>query len=202
MGLDPTVQVHPHALCESENVGAGTRIWAFAHVLAGASIGAGCNIGDHAFVEGGARLGDRVTVKNASLIWDGVTIEDDVFVGPRCTFTNDLRPRIGFPVPPGEYLPTRVCRGASLGANVTVVCGTTIGRYALVAAGAVVAADVAAHALVAGVPARQIGWVCVCAQSLGESLRCSCGRGFVPDGDRGLQETTRETIPGTTPGTS
>ncbi len=188
MGLDPSVQVHPTALCESDAIGAGTRIWAFAHVLAGSEIGAGCNIGDHAFVEGGARLGDRVTVKNGGLIWDGVTIEDDVFVGPRCTFTNDMRPRIGFPVPPGQYVPTRVCRGASLGASVTVVCGTTIGSYAFVAAGAVVAGDVVAHAMMAGVPARQVGWVCVCARSLDESLTCSCGRRFVPDASGGLVE--------------
>ncbi len=188
MGLDPTVQVHPDARCESDDIGAGTRIWAFAHVLAGSEIGAGCNIGDHCFIEGGARLGDRVTVKNASLIWDGVTIEDDVFVGPRCTFTNDLRPRIGFPVPEGEYLPTLVRQGASLGASVTVVCGTTVGRYAFVAAGAVVAADVAAHALVAGVPARRVGWACVCARPLDGALRCTCGRRFAPDEAGGLQE--------------
>jgi len=188
MGPDPSIQVHPTALCESESVGSGTRIWAFAHVMAGAVIGRECNVGDHSFIEAGARLGDRVTVKNAALVWDGVTIEDDVFLGPRCTFTNDLRPRIGFPVPPGEYSGTLVRRGASLGAGVTVVCGTTIGSYAFVAAGAVVASDVAAHALVGGVPARWLGWVCVCAQPLDDGLRCTCGRHFVSDEAGGLEE--------------
>ena len=170
MGLDSTVRLHPAALCESDDVGPRTRIWAFAHVLPGAHIGADANICDHAFVEGGAWLGDRVTVKNASLIWDGVTIGDDVFIGPRVTFTNDLRPRVGFPVPGGEFVPTHVRRGASLGASVTVVCGVTIGEYAMVAAGAVVAEDVAPHALVVGVPARPVGWVCVCGARLADDL--------------------------------
>ena len=99
------MQVHPAALCETDQVGPRTRIWAFAHLLPGAVVGADCNICDHVFIEGGARLGDRVTVKNACLIWDGVEIGDEVFVGPRVTFTNDLRPRIGFAVPAGEYVP-------------------------------------------------------------------------------------------------
>jgi UDP-2-acetamido-3-amino-2,3-dideoxy-glucuronate N-acetyltransferase len=184
---NPDVYLHPTALCESDQVGAGTRIWAFAHVLSGAVIGVDCNVGDHAFVEGGARLGDRVTVKNSALIWDGVTVEDEVFLGPRCTFTNDLRPRIGFAVPPGEYLPTLVRRGASLGASVTVVCGVTIGRYAFVGAGAVVTTDVADHAAVVGVPARQVGWVCVCARPLDDSLTCGCGRSFEVNPAGGLR---------------
>ena len=125
MAPDPTAQIHPSALCETDDIGARTRVWAFAHLLPGARVGSDCNICDHVFIEGGAWLGDRVTVKNASLIWDGVTIEDDVFVGPRVTFTNDLRPRVGFPVPAGQFVPTFVRRGATLGANVTVVCGTT-----------------------------------------------------------------------------
>ncbi len=123
-----TVFVHPRGLCESDQIGDGTRIWAFAHVLAGAAVGRDCNIGDHAFIEGGAVVGDRVTIKNAVLIWDGVTIEDDVFVGPGVVFTNDLRPRSGN----ASFTLTRthVRRGASLGASVTVVCGTEIGSYA------------------------------------------------------------------------
>lgn len=187
MALDPSVLVHPAALCETEDVGPRTRIWAFAHLLPGAVVGADCNICDHVFIEGGARLGDRVTVKNASLVWDAVTIEDDVFVGPRVTFTNDLRPRIGFPLAPDAFVPTRVRRGATLGANVTIVCGVTIGEHAMVAAGAVVTRDIPAHALVMGVPARQVGWACTCGERLEPGRACRCGRCFTVDGD-GLLE--------------
>lgn len=183
MPLDPTVRVHHLGLCESDQVGPRTRIWAFAHVMPGAAVGADCNICDHAFIEDGAVVGDRVTVKNASLIFDGVTIEDDVFVGPRVTFTNDLRPRIGYRLAPEDYVPTRVSHHASLGANVTVVCGVTIGSYAMVGAGAVVATDVPAHALVVGVPARRVGWVCACGQTLDHELSCRCGRRFEPSAD-------------------
>lgn len=177
-GLDPTVYVHPRGLCESDRVGPRTRIWAFAHVLPGAEVGADCNVGDHAFIEGGARLGDRVTVKNAVLVWDRVTVEDEVFLGPNMVFTNDLAPRVGFKKAPEQLVPTLVRRGATIGANATVVCGVTIGSHAFVAAGAVVVDDVADHALVAGNPARRIGWVCACGRRIGEPLACSCGRAY------------------------
>jgi UDP-2-acetamido-3-amino-2,3-dideoxy-glucuronate N-acetyltransferase len=177
-GLDPSVFVHPMGLCESDRVGPRTRIWAFAHVLPGAEVGADCNVGDHAFIEGGARLGDRVTVKNAVLVWDRVTVEDEVFLGPNLVFTNDLTPRVGFRKAPEELVATLVRRGATLGANATVVCGVTIGRHAFVAAGAVVVRDVAEHALVAGNPARRIGWVCGCGRRLDTSLACTCGRRY------------------------
>jgi UDP-2-acetamido-3-amino-2,3-dideoxy-glucuronate N-acetyltransferase len=177
-GLDPSVFVHPMGLCESDRVGPRTRIWAFAHVLPGATVGADCNLGDHAFVEGGARLGDRVTVKNAVLVWDRVTVEDEVFLGPNVVFTNDLTPRVGFRKTPEQLVATLVRRGASVGANATVVCGVTIGCRALVAAGAVVVRDVADHALVAGNPARRVGWVCTCGRRLGGDLVCGCGRGY------------------------
>ncbi len=188
MPLDPTVQIHPAALCETDDVGPRTRIWAFAHLLAGARVGADCNICDHVFVEGGARLGDRVTVKNASLIWDAVDIGDDVFIGPRVTFTNDLRPRIGHSLPPEEFVPTVVRRGASLGANVTVVCGVTIGEHALIGAGAVVTADVPAHALMVGVPARRTGWVCACGSDVTPGSPCTCGRTYRETADGGLED--------------
>jgi acetyltransferase-like isoleucine patch superfamily enzyme len=190
-GLDPTVYVHPRGLCESDRVGPRTRIWAFAHVLPGAEVGADCNVGDHAFIEGGARLGDRVTVKNAVLVWDRVTVEDEVFLGPNMVFTNDLAPRVGFRKAPEELVPTLVRRGATIGANATVVCGVTIGRHAFVAAGAVVVDDVADHALVAGNPARRIGWVCTCGRRIGEPLACSCGRSYrIVDERAGLAEVS------------
>jgi acetyltransferase-like isoleucine patch superfamily enzyme len=184
-GLDPTVYVHPRGLCESDRVGPRTRIWAFAHVLPGAEVGADCNVGDHAFIEGGARLGDRVTVKNAVLVWDRVTVEDEVFLGPNMVFTNDLAPRVGFKKAPEQLVPTLVRRGATIGANATVVCGVTIGSHAFVAAGAVVVDDVADHALVAGNPARRIGWVCACGRRIGQTLACSCGRSYRLVDERG-----------------
>jgi acetyltransferase-like isoleucine patch superfamily enzyme len=172
------VFVHAAGLCESDDVGPGTRVWAFAHVLPGAVVGAGCNIGDHAFIEGGARLGDRVTVKNAVLVWDKVTVDDDVFLGPNVVFTNDRRPRSFGSKDPSTFVATHVRRGATIGANATVVCGVTIGAHAFVAAGAVVHRDVPAHALVAGNPARAVGWVCHCARRLDGSLACTCGARF------------------------
>ena len=178
VGLDPSVFVHPRGLCESDRVGPRTRIWAFAHVLPGARVGADCNVGDHAFIEGGAVLGDRVTVKNAVLVWDGVTVEDEVFLGPNMIFTNDLAPRAAFKKSPDELLSTLVRRGATIGANATVLCGITIGEQAFVAAGAVVVRDVPAHALVVGNPARRIGWVCACGRRLGNDLACACGRAY------------------------
>lgn len=181
MKLDPSVFVHPHGLCESDLVGPGTRIWAFAHVLTGARIGSDCNVCDHAFVEGGASVGDRVTIKNAVLIWDRVTIEDDVFLGPNMVFTNDLRPRAAVKKGRDQLLPTLVRRGATIGANATIVCGVTIGEYAMVAAGAVVISDIPAYALVVGTPARAIGWVCECGGTLNPDLTCTCNRRYQED---------------------
>lgn len=174
----PSVFVHERALCESDKVGPRTRIWAFAHVMQGAVVGADCNVGDHAFIESGARIGDRVIVKNGVLVWDKVTVEDDVFLGPNMVFTNDIHPRVAFKNPPERFLPTLVKRGASIGANATIVCGVTIGEQAFIGAGAVVIRDVPAHALVVGNPARRIGWVCACSQKLPAALTCVCGRRY------------------------
>jgi acetyltransferase-like isoleucine patch superfamily enzyme len=178
MATDPTVFVHPLACCESDDVGPRTRIWAFAHVLAGASIGADCNVGDHAFVEGGAVVGDSVTVKNGVQLWSGVTVEDEVFLGPGVVFTNDASPRAPFPKGPAGWLATLVRRGATVGANATVLSGLTIGCWAMVGAGAVVTADVPDHALVVGNPARQAGWACRCGRTLPADLACGCGRAY------------------------
>lgn len=185
---------HPKALVDrGAIVGEGTRVWAFAHVMPGARVGAHCNLCDGVFVEAGAVLGDRVTVKNGVSIWDRVTIEDEVFVGPNAVFTNDMDPRIGFKKKPEEFVPTRVRRGASIGANATIVCGATLGRRCFVAAGAVVTRDVPAHAIVAGVPARRIGWACTCGASMRQALRCGrCGRRHRRAGD-GLAEAAGPT---------
>jgi len=173
-----TVFVHSRGLCESSDVGAGTRVWAFAHVMEGAIVGPGCNIGDHAFVESGARLGANVTVKNGVFLWRGVTVEDDVFLGPGCVFTNDRRPRAWIKQAAGDEVATIVRRGATIGANATVVAPSVVGPYAFVAAGAVVVRDVGAHELVAGAPAKRIGWVCECGERLDEQLACGCGHRY------------------------
>ena len=166
------VYVHPQGLCDSEDVGDGTRVWAFAHVLAGARVGRDCNICGGAFIEAGAVLGDNVTVKNGTLVFAGVTCSDDVFLGPNVLFTNDLRPRAHVKREAGALLPTFVARGATLGAGTIVVCGTHIGEYAFTAAGSVVTRDVPPYALVVGNPAVRKGWVCVCGERLGADLRC------------------------------
>ena len=175
--------IHTKALVETRSIGPGTRIWAFAHVMKGAAIGRDCNVGDHSFLESGAKVGDRVTIKNGVSIWDGVTLEDDVFAGPNAAFTNDRFPAgraarggAGF-----KLEPTRVRRGAAIGANATVVCGVTVGRYAMVGAGSVVTRDVPDHALVYGNPAKARGFLCFCRKKLTLSsgvARCTCGKKF------------------------
>jgi UDP-2-acetamido-3-amino-2,3-dideoxy-glucuronate N-acetyltransferase len=188
---------HATALVDSADIGAGTHVWAYAHILKGAVVGRDCNICDHCFIEGGARLGDGVTLKNGVCVWEGVTIEDYVFVGPGAMFTNDMYPRsprnpkLGRP--PGDkswLIRTTVREGASIGARATIVCGVTIGRYAMVAAGAIVRKDVPDFALVAGCPARQVGHVCLCGRRLPSSDAPSCnfcGRVY-RKGSAGLEE--------------
>ncbi|MGQ0506089.1 MAG: N-acetyltransferase [Myxococcaceae bacterium] len=176
--MDPSVFIHPKALCEAEALGARTRVWAFAHVMKGATVGEDCNICDHAFIESGAKLGNKVTVKNCVLVFDKVTVEDEVFLGPNMVFTNDMNPRVAFKKSPDKFLPTLVRRGASIGANVTVVCGVTVGTQAFIGAGSVVVRDVPAHALMVGNPARRAGWVCACGERLRSGLSCACGRHY------------------------
>jgi acetyltransferase-like isoleucine patch superfamily enzyme len=179
MPLDSSVFVHQFALCESESVGSRTRVWAFAHVAKGAVVGADCNLCDHVYVEAGAVIGDRVTVKNNVAVWAKVTVEDDVFLGPGAVLTNDLVPRAAFKKGPEEFLPTLISRGATIGANATIVCGITIGRGAFVGAGSVVVGDVPDHALVVGNPAQRIGWICACGVRLALDLICAgCGRRY------------------------
>lgn len=178
MESDNRVFVHPQGLCDSDDVGEGTRVWAFAHVLKGARVGRDCNVCDGAYIEGGAVVGDRVTVKNQVMIFEGVTVADDVFLGPGVAFTNDLKPRARIKRHGDALLPTTVEQGVTLGARVTVVCGVTIGANAFVGAGAVVVKDVPAYAFVVGNPGRQIGWACECGERLRDTLDCSCGRTY------------------------
>jgi acetyltransferase-like isoleucine patch superfamily enzyme len=172
---------HPTALVESTRIGQGTRVWAFAHVMSGARVGSNCNLGNHTFVESGASIGNNVTLKNNVCVWLGVTLEDDTFIGPSVAFTNDRVPRSPrMPQVRQRYerterwmLPTVVERGASIGANATILPGLRIGRYAMVAAGALVTADVPPFALVIGSPARWVADLCRCGQKLNESYQAA-----------------------------
>lgn len=163
-------------------VGDGTKIWHFCHVQAGASLGRNCSLGQNVNVGNNVRIGNGVRIQNNVSIYEGVEIEDNVFCGPSCVFTNVATPRAHFPTN-GVYARTLIKEGASLGANCTIICGHTIGRCALIAAGAVVTKDVKDYALMSGVPARQIGWVCECGLRLGDDLKCQCGRVYMLDGE-------------------
>jgi len=171
--------VHEKALVETEDIGSGSQIWAFVHVLPGARIGRNANICDHCYIENEVIIGDNVTIKNGVYLWEGLTIEDDVFIGPAAVFTNDLAPRSKNPG--YERLSVVLKRGCSVGAGAVILAGRTIGRYAFVGAGAVVTRDVEDYTLVYGNPARQQGFVCVCRKRLGfrgDSCVCSCGRTY------------------------
>lgn len=151
--------IHPSAVVdEGAQIGPGTRVWHFSHVCSGARIGPGCSLGQGVFVGSAVVIGAGVRIQNHVSVYDGVTLEDDVFCGPSMVFTNVMNPRAAVPRK-NEYRPTRVRRGATVGANCTVVCGVTIGEHAFIGAGAVVRQDVPAYALMVGVPARQVGWM-------------------------------------------
>jgi UDP-2-acetamido-3-amino-2,3-dideoxy-glucuronate N-acetyltransferase len=179
--VDPSSFVDPGA-----EIGAGTRIWHFCHVMPGAVIGERCNLGQNVVVMPGTRIGNNVKIQNNVSIYEGVTLEDDVFCGPSCVFTNVLNPRSHISRK-HEYRPTLVRRGATIGANATVVCGVTLGQYAFVGAGAVVTGDVPDFGLMLGVPARRVGWVCQCGLRLelvGGAARCpSCQASYREEGD-------------------
>lgn len=183
--VSETASIHPTAVVEDGAIiGDGTRVWHFAHVRAKARIGRSCNLGKSVFIDAGVSIGDNVKIQNFVSVYHGVTVEDDVFIGPSATFTNDLYPR-AFIWSEDRLVPTRVCRGASIGANATIVCGVTIGEYAMIGAGSVVTGDVPAFALVYGSPAEHRGYVCRCGHRLVEAVsrddhgtvfRCgSCG---------------------------
>lgn len=161
---------------ENVEIGENTKVWHFSHIQSGARIGKNCTLGQNVNVSNNVVIGDGVKVQNNVSIYEGVELEDYVFCGPSCVFTNDLTPRARYPKN-HKYIKTLVKHDASLGANCTIVCGNTIGEYAMVAAGAVVTKDVESYALVAGTPARQIGWVCQCGKVLDKNLICTvCGR--------------------------
>ena len=162
-------------------IGAGTKIWHFCHVLPGAVIGERCNLGQNVVVMGGSTLGNNVKVQNNVSIYEGVVLEDDVFCGPSCVFTNVTNPRSHVPRK-SEYRRTLVRRGSSIGANATIVCGVTLGEYCFIGAGAVVRSDVPASALMVGVPARRVGWMCQCGIRLqlqaGRASCAACGAAY------------------------
>ena len=178
---------HPAAIVESAHIGDGTRVWAWAHILSGARIGRDCNICDHTFIEGQAVIGDRVTIKNGVQLWSGVRIEDDVFIGPNATFTNDRFPRSGHHLAPREVPHTIVRRGASIGANATVLPGVTIGEGAMIGAGTVVTRDVPPNSVLTGNPGNIIGYTGVTGAPM-DAIRVAPPRetGSQPTGVRGV----------------
>ena len=193
--------IHETAVVDQPaTIGPGTRIWHFSHVLAGSRIGRDCTIGQNVMIGPRVVIGDRCKIQNGVSVYEGVTLEDGVFCGPACVFTNVLTPRAEVDRR-AEFLPTLVRRGATIGANATIVCGTTIGPWSLVAAGAVVTRDVPGHALVAGVPARRIGWVSHDGERLGEDLVCPrSGRRYALAGTDQLVEVVDGVSPESVPG--
>lgn len=176
---------------DNAQIGKGTRIWQFCNVMSDVIIGEGCNIGQNVFIESGVRIGKRVKIKNNVALYRGVICEDDVFLGPNCVFTNVINPR-SFIERKHEFKETIVEKGATVGANATIVCGNRIGRYAMVGAGAVVTHNVGAHQLVVGNPGRVTGYVCMCGCRLrkgSDTWRCTeCGRGYAPDDNGEIKE--------------
>lgn len=162
-------------------VGKGTKIWHFCHIMAGAEIGERCSLGQNVVVMSNVKIGNNVKIQNNVSVYEGVTLEDDVFCGPSCVFTNVTTPRAHVSRK-GEYARTLVRRGASIGANATIVAGLTVGEFAFIGAGAVVTSDVAPYALMLGVPARRVGWMCQCGERLHltdrESACARCGWGY------------------------
>ena len=181
---DKNYFVHESSYIDDDmEIGEGTKIWHFCHIQRGARIGKRCSLGQNVNVSNHVKVGDGCKLQNNVSLYEGVELENDVFCGPSCVFTNDLTPRAKYPKGSAGYKKTLIKEGASIGANATVVCGHTVGKWALIGAGAVVASDVPAHALMLGVPAQQRGWVCECGQVLRQTgnsdYRCpDCGRTY------------------------
>lgn len=172
-GKAMAVFIHESSYIDDEvSIGDGTKVWHFCHIQTGTVIGKGCSFGQNVNVSSNVKIGNSVKVQNNVSIYEGVELEDGVFCGPSMVFTNDLTPRAMFPKGRENYKKTLIKEGASIGANATVVCGHTVGRYAMIAAGAVVTKNVPDYALMAGVPAKQIGWVCKCGSRLYDNMQC------------------------------
>ena len=201
--------VHPSSFVDENcSIGAGTRIWHFCHVMSGSAIGARCNIGQNVVVSPDVAIGDNVKIQNNVSIYTGVTLEDDVFCGPSMVFTNVVNPR-SHVSRKDEYRRTLVKRGATLGANCTIVCGHTIGRYAFVGAGTVVTRDVPDYALVVGNPGRVAGWVCRCGVKLASGAAAparatcaACGTTYVGIAAGVLAAADDDVAAGSRPGTT
>ena len=172
--------VHPSSyIDDGVSIGEGTKIWHFCHIQTGAVIGKNCSFGQNVNVSNNVKIGNGVKVQNNVSLYEGLELEDYVFCGPSCVFTNDLTPRAQYPKGHAGYKKTIVRNNATIGANATIVCGHELGEYCTIAAGAVVTKNVPAHALMAGVPARQIGWVCECGQVLDKRFCCpDCNRKY------------------------
>ena len=187
--VHPTAEIEPGAL-----VGTGTAIWHHSQVRQGSSVGIGCTLGKNVFVDEYVQIGDRVKIQNNVSVYRGVELADEVFVGPSVVFTNDLRPRAVLSA--WQISPTRVCRGASVGANATIVCGVEIGEHAMIGAGSVVTTNVRSHQLVTGNPARHHGWVCACGEVVSRSvarpvdLRCISCRGDAEGGSPSMDSAS------------
>jgi len=181
-------QAHASAIIDTgAQIGAGTKVWHFSHICSGAKIGQNCSLGQNVFIGNDVQIGNNVKIQNNVSVYDAVTLEDDVFCGPSMVFTNVYNPRSHI-VRKSEYRKTLVEKGATIGANATILCGITIGRYALIGAGSVVKSDVTPYAVMAGVPARRVGWACVCGMLLNKSkskiLQCSeCGLKYELEND-------------------
>lgn len=173
---------------EGAEVGTGTKIWHFCHIQRGAAIGKNCSLGQNVNVSNNVKIGNGCKLQNNVSVYEGVELEDYVFCGPSCVFTNDLTPRAKYPKGSVGYKRTVLKTGASIGANATIVCGHTIGKWAMIASGAVVTKDVKDHALMAGVPAKQIGWVCECGAVLKNSLTCDACQRHYMEAENGLLE--------------
>lgn len=158
-------------------IGNNTKIWHWSHIMKEVVIGKGCNIGENVFIENGVKIGNNVKIKNNVAIYTGVECEDDVFLGPNCVFTNVINPR-SFIERKSEFRKTIIHRGATIGANATIVCGNNIGQYAMVGAGSVVTHDVQDYCIVVGNPARFHSFVCRCGNKLNDNLKCSCGLSY------------------------
>lgn len=182
--MNKNIFVHESAYIDDNvSIGEGTRIWHFCHIQQGAKIGEGCSLGQNVNIANDVLIGNHVKIQNNVSVYSGVELEDYVFCGPSMVFTNDINPRAKYPKN-RVYKKTYVKLGATIGANATIVCGHTIGKHAMIAAGAVVTCNVPDYALMVGVPARQRGWVCECGEILKQGLKCkTCGFEYIENGE-------------------